>query len=113
MLQWDVLESYFLLEFEDNDEIKDDDKVNQEVRLIRKFSDPFTKSDLLFVQSVIPFFDIYHTFLKSEGPLVHLLQESTFNLYRTLLAHFIKSHIITQNDDTLSIYIADSTNYVS
>ena len=28
LLQWDALESYFLSEFEDNDETKDDDKVN-------------------------------------------------------------------------------------
>ena len=33
LLKWDVLESYFLSEFEDKDKTKDDDKVNQEVRL--------------------------------------------------------------------------------
>ena len=34
LLKWDVLKSYFLSEFEDNDKTKDDDKVNREVRLI-------------------------------------------------------------------------------
>ena len=68
-------------------------KVSREVRLIRKLIDPFTKLYLLFVQSVIPAFDIYNTFLQSEEPLVHLLQKSTLNLYKALLALFIKPHI--------------------
>ena len=65
----------------------------------------------LFVQSVTPAFDIYNTFLQSEEPLVHLLQESTLNLYKALLVRFIKSHIIAQNDDILSTDTEDSTDY--
>ena len=34
-----------------------------QTRLVGKFSDPLTKIYLLFVQSVIPTFDIYNTFL--------------------------------------------------
>ena len=35
LMQWDALESYFLSEFEDNDEkAKDNDKVTREVRLV-------------------------------------------------------------------------------
>ena len=44
LLQWGALQPYFLSEFEDNNEAKDDNKVNREVCLIRKFSDPFTKA---------------------------------------------------------------------
>ena len=65
----------------------------------------------MFVQSVIPSFDIYSTFSQSEEPLVHLLQESTLNLYKTLVTPFIKPNIIAQSDDILSIDIKDSTNY--
>ena len=43
LLQWDTLQPYFLSEFDDNNEAKDDNRVNREVCLIRKFSDPFTK----------------------------------------------------------------------
>ena len=106
LFQTDALESYFLSEFEDNDETKDNDKVNQEVCFIRKFNDPFTKLYLLFVQSAIPAFDIYNTFLQSEEPFVHLLHKSTLNLYKTLLVRFIKPHITAHSIDT-----EDSTNY--
>ena len=39
LLQWDALQPYFLSEFDDNNEAKDDNRVNREVCLIRKFSD--------------------------------------------------------------------------
>ena len=111
-MQWDALKLYFLSEFEDNDEkTKCDDKVTREFRLFRKFSDPFTKLYVLFVQSITPSFDAYNTFLQSEEPLVHLLQDSTLNLYRALLFRFIKPDVIAQNDDILCIDIEDSTNY--
>ena len=63
------------------------------------------------MQSVISAFYIYITFLQSKELPVHLLQESTSNLYKTILAHFIKPHIIAQSDDILSIDIECSTNY--
>ena len=101
-MQWDALESYFLSEFEDNDEkTKDNDKVTREVRLVRKFNDPFTKLYALFVQSIMPSFDAYYTFLQSEEPLVALLQNRTLNLYKALLSRFIKPDIIAQSDDIL------------
>ena len=65
----------------------------------------------LFVQSVTPAFDIYNTFLQSEEPLVHLLQESTLNLYKALLVRFIKPHIIAQNDNIFSTDTEYSTGY--
>ena len=110
-MQWDALQSYFLSEFEDNNkETKDDDKVTREVRLVRKFNDPFTKLYALFVQSIMPSFDAYNAFLQSEEPLVHLLQDSALNLYKDLLSRFIKPGVITQSDDILCIDIEDSTN---
>ena len=106
LLQWDALESYFLCEFEDNDEkTKYDDKVTREVRLVRKFNDPFTKLYVLFVQSIMPSLHTYNTFLQSEEPLVHLLQDTTWNLYKALLSRFIKPDVIAQNDDILCIDI--------
>ena len=57
-MQWDSLESYFLSRFEDNDEkTKDDDKVPQEIYLVRKFNNLFTKLYALFAQSIMPSFD--------------------------------------------------------
>ena len=54
LMQWDALEPYFLLAFKDNDEkTKNDDKVTQEVCLVRKFNDPFTKLYALFVQAIL------------------------------------------------------------
>ena len=55
--------------------------------------------------------DIYNTFLQSEESLVHLIQESILNFWKTLLACFIKPHITAQSDDILSIDIKDSTIY--
>ena len=49
--------------------------------------------------------------MESEEPLVHLLQDSTLNLYKALLSRFIKPDVIAQSDDILCIDIEDSTNY--
>ena len=65
-----------LIQIDNNDEnTKDDDTVTQEVCLVRKFNDPFIKLHALFVQSIMPSFDAYNTFLQSEEHLVHLLQD--------------------------------------
>lgn len=77
--------------------------------MITKFGDPFTKLSF-FVQWVVLAFDTYSTLLQSEEPLVHGLQESTLNLYKTLVACFIKPHIVVQNDDIFSVDIEDSAN---
>ena len=111
-MKWDALASYFLSEFEDNDEkTKDDSKATQAVRLVTKFNDPFTKLYALFVQSIMPSFDAYYTFLQSEELLVHLLQDSTLNLYMALLPCFIKPDVIAQSDDILCTDIEDFKNY--
>ena len=84
LLQWEALRPYFLSEFEDDNSLGAN-TVTREVRLARKFDDPFSKLNVLFVQSVMPVFDHFNTFLQSEEPLVHLLHETTVKLYRALL----------------------------
>ena len=79
LMQWEALRSYFISEFEEDDAL-DEEKVTREVRLIRQFNDPFTKLYVIFVQSVMPVFDQFNTFLQSEEPLVHLLHESKIKL---------------------------------
>ena len=59
----------------------------------------------------MPSFDAYNTFLQSEEPLVHLLQDRTLNLYKALLSRFIKPDVIAQSEDIRCINIEDSTNY--
>ena len=111
MLQWDALQSYFLSEFEDDEDSQDDDKVTMEVCLVKKFKDPFSKLYALFVQSVMPVFDHYNMFLQSEEPLFHLLHESTMKLCRMFLSRFIKPEVITESADILSIDIDNSENH--
>ena len=66
-----------------------DDQPIREKRLVKAFKDPVTKLYAMFVQSVIPIFDRFNTFLHSEEPLVYVLYESTTRLYRSLLSRFI------------------------
>lgn len=77
-------------------------KLKMMIILIEK-SILFKKLYLLFVQSVKPVFDIYNKLLQSEEFLVHLLQENTLNLYKTLLTRFLKSHVTAQSHDILSL----------
>ena len=109
LLQWEALRSYFLSEFEEDNSLGAN-TVTREVRLARKFDDPFSKLYVLFVQSVMPVFDHFNTFLQSEEPLIHLLHESTVKLYRALLSRFIKSEVIANTNDILSINIEESKN---
>ena len=59
----------------------------------------------------MPSFDAYNTFLQSQEPHDHLLQDSTSNLHKALLSRFTRPDIITQSDDILCIDIEDSTSY--
>ena len=76
--------------------------------MVRKLNDPFTELNVLFVKSIMPSFDAYNTFLQSEEPLVHLLQDRTLNLCKALLSRFIKPGVIAQSEDILCINIEDS-----
>ena len=107
LMQWEALQSYFISEFEENDALNEE-KVTREVRLIKQFNDPFTKLYVLFVQSTMPVFNKFNTFLQSEEPLVHLLHESTIKLYKGLLSRFVKTEIFSNSNDILLIDIENS-----
>ncbi len=89
--QWDSLESYFLSYFDlpHDPEDQTNDNTNQEKRLVKAFKDPLTKLYAMFIQSVIPIFDSFNTFLQSEAPLIHMLYQCTIRLYCSLLSRFI------------------------
>ena len=57
----------------------------------------------MFVQSVIPIFDNFNTFLQAEEILIHILYHSTLNLYRSVLSKFILPEVISESDDVLSM----------
>ena len=87
-----------------------DDQPIREKRLVKAFKDPVTKLYAMFVQSVIPIFDSFNTFLDSEEPLVYVLYDSITRLYRSLLSRFIIPEVISSTDDILSIDIEDPIN---
>ena len=59
----------------------------------------------MLVQSVILIFDSFNTFLQAEEPLIHILYDSTLNLFRLLLLRFILPEVISESDDVLSIEV--------
>ena len=88
LMQWDSLESYFLSYFDlDADPAEQDpnEKPSREKRLVKAFKDPITKLYAMFVQSVIPLFDSFNTFLQAEEPFIHVLYQSTMRLPEPLL----------------------------
>lgn len=110
MIQWDSLESYFLSYFDLDDDLAKQDlneKPSREKRLLKAFKDPVTKLYAMFVQSVIPLFDSYNTFLHAEEPLIHVLYQSTIRLYCSLLSRFTLSEKIASSDDVLDIDLDD------
>ena len=108
--QWDLLESYFLSYFDLDDEpVNRDphDKPSRETRLVQAFKEPDTKLYAMFIQSVIPFFDSFNTFLQSEVLLIHVLFQSGMWLYRLLLTRFVLPEVIASTDDVLNIDLDD------
>ena len=90
LMQWDSLESYFLSNFDLDDDPTENDpneKPRGENRLANAF--PVSKLHTIFVQSVIPIFDSFNTFL----PFFHY---STLRLYRSLLSRFILPEVISK-----------------
>ena len=61
----------------------------------------------MFVQSVIPVFDTFNTFLQAEEPLIHILYHSTLHLYHSLLSRFILPEVISEPDGVQSIDLED------
>ena len=79
-------------------------------RLVNRFKDPATKLYCLFVQSVIPMFDSYNTFLQAPEPLVHLLHQSTTRLLHSLLSRFVLPEVISSAEDLSEIDLKDPSN---
>ena len=110
LMQWDSLESYFLSNFDLDDDPTENDpaeKPSREKRLVNAFKRPVSKLYAMFVQSVIPTFNSFNTFLQAEEPLIHILHHSTLRLYRSLLSRFILPEVISESDDVLSIDLDD------
>ena len=109
LMQWDSLESYFLSYFDLQDDLKDteDEKYNREKRFSNAFTNLITKLYSMFAQSIIPIFDSFNTFLQSEQPLIHVLNQSTMRLYRSLLSRFVLPEVISSSKNILSIDLDD------
>ena len=94
---WDCLESYFVsyfdLQLQDDPEAHG--QTNRETRLVKAFTTPVTKLHAMFVQSFMPVFHRFNTFLQSEEPLIHMLLQSTIRLYRSLLTSFVRPQVIS------------------
>ena len=84
LMQWDSQELYFLSNFDlDNDPIENDpdEKTSREKRLVKAVKQPVSKLYVMFVQSVLPIFDNFNTFLQGEEPLIHILYHCILHLY--------------------------------
>ena len=59
------------------------------------------------MQSGIPIFDSFNTFLQATEPLIHVLHQATSNLYQSLLSRFVLPEVVTDhsNDlDSIDVY---------
>ena len=66
LMQWYSLKSYFKSNFDLDDDPTEnypDEKPSREKRLVNTFTQRVTKLFAMFVQSVIPIFDSFNTFL--------------------------------------------------
>ena len=77
-----------------------DEKPNREKRLVNTFKQPVSKLYAMFVESVIPIFDIFNIFLQAEESLSLILFHLLYIFYRSLLSRFILPEIISESDRT-------------
>ena len=101
LIQWYPLKSYFMSNFnldDDPTENDPDEKPSREKRLVNAFKQPVSKLYVMSVQSVTPIFDSFITFLQAEETLIidscTVLCHSTLRLYRSLLSTFILPEVI-------------------
>ena len=109
-MQWDSLESYFLSNFDLDDDPNENDpneKHIREKRMVNTFKLTGRKLYVMFIQSVIPIFGSFNSFLKTEELLIQILYHATLCLYRSLLSRLILSEVISESDDVLSIDLED------
>ena len=85
-----------------------DEKPSREKKLVNAIKQTVSKLYTMFVQSVIPIYDSFNTFLRAEEPLIHILYHSTLRLHRSLVSRLILSEVISQSDDVQSINLEDS-----
>ena len=57
----------------------------------------------MFLQSAIPIFDSFNTFLPAEESLFYSLYRSTLRFYRSLFSRFILFEVILEPDHVLRI----------
>ena len=100
LMQWNSLQSYFLSDFDLNDDpiwSDPDEKPSREKRLVNAFKQSVSKMYVMFLQSVIPIFDSFNTFLPAEEPLIYILYHSTSRSYCSLLSRFILLEFISES----------------
>ena len=66
-----------------------------------------SKLHAMFLQSVIPIFDSFNTFLKAEETLIYIFYHYTSRLCSSLLSRFVLFEVISVSDDALSIDLED------
>ena len=100
LMQWNSLQSYFLSDLDLDDdptESNPDEKPSTENRLVNAYKRPVRKLYVMFLQSVIPIFDSFNTFLPAEEPLIYILYHSTSRSYCSLLSRFILLEFIPES----------------
>ena len=93
----DSLELYFPSNFhlDDNPTENDpDEKPSREESLVNAFKQPVSRLYAMFIQSVIPIFDSFNTFLQNEEPLIQILYHSTLRFCHLLLSRFTQREVI-------------------
>ena len=88
---------------DDTTENNSDEKPN----VVNVFKQPVSKLCAMFVQTLIPTFDCFNTFLQAEEQLVRILYHSTLRLYCSLLSRLILLEVISESDDVLGIDFED------
>ena len=74
------------------------------------FTNPLTEVVLLFHHASIPLFKNFNKLLQSEGPIIHMLHDSTIKLVQSLANRIIKSQVLKEtpvtelNSDDPKIY---------
>ena len=104
-MKWDSLESYFPSNFhlDDNPTENDpDEKPSREESLVNVFKQPVSRLYAMFIQSVIPIFDSFDTFLQNEEPLIQILYHSTLRFCHSLLSRFTLREVISGSGDVTS-----------
>ena len=63
-----------------------------------------SKLHAMFLQSVIPIFDSFNTFLKAEETLIYIFYHYTSRLCSSLLSRFVLFEVISVSDDVLKYW---------